>query len=71
MREERGEERRRTGLLDFVDAVHVAELDRMLLKRLKLCCASSGLEKARVFQEHGEDDQHDWEGVREGKKRGE
>ena len=63
-------ERGGTDLLDFVDAVHVAELDRMLLQRLELCSTSAGLEKARVFQENGENDQHDWGRIREEKKTG-
>jgi hypothetical protein len=42
----------------------------MLLKRLKLCGTSAGLEKTRVFQEDGEDDQDDWKRVREGRGMG-
>lgn len=59
-----------TCLLDFVYAVHVAKLDRLLLEWFKLCGASSGLEEARVFQQNRQNDQHDWEWIREGEKMG-
>lgn len=38
--------------------MHITELDRLLLKRLKLCGTSSGLEETRVFQEDGQNNQH-------------
>lgn len=49
--------------------MHVTELDRLLLEWLKLCGATSSLEEARVFQEDRENDQHDWEWIRNGKRR--